>query len=215
MKPFLALLYKETLVELRQRTAAAGLLLYVLGVVFVTGLALRGRVEPATWNVVFWIIVVFAALQTVAKGFLAESEAQQRYLYTLAGPTAIILAKTAYNAALLVALALTAFVLYALLLGYPGQGSVWYFAVAVVLGSLALSAALTLVAAIAGRSGGSQTLMAVLGLPLLVPVLLAMLRMGAAALAGLFVTKDVVLVLSLAALSTAASVILFPYVWRG
>lgn len=215
MKQFFALLYKETLVELRQRTTAAGLLLYVLGVVFVTGLALRGRVEPVVWNVVFWIIIVFAALQTVAKGFLAESEAQQRYLYTLAGPTAIILAKTVYNALLLVGISLAAFLLYALLMGYPGQGSLWHFAAAVTLGSLALSCALTLVSAIAGRSGGNQTLMAVLGLPLLVPVLLALLRLGAAALAGVFVGKDVLLVLSLAALSTAASIILFPYLWRG
>jgi len=213
LREFTALLYKEALLELRQRTALAGLLLYVLGTVLIAAIALRGKVTLEVWNVVYWVIVVFAALQVVARGFMGERDTQQRYLYQLAGPVPLILAKTLYNTIVLTATALVALLLYALLLGYPGA-SLFDFVLAVLLGSLALACTLTLMSAIASRAGGPATLMAVLSLPLLVPVLLAVLRLGATALAGFFVGRDVLLALGLAGISVALGVVLFPYVWR-
>lgn len=214
MRSIWALMYKEALLELRNKAAIAGLVLYVLGVVFVTGLALRGKIDAVTWNTLYWIILVFASLQTVAKGFMSETDAQQRYLYTLAGPLHILIGKTLYNILLLLGVALIAFIVYTLLLGYPGQESMGYYVVVVILGSVALSSVLTLVSALAGRAGGNYTLMAILSLPLLVPVLLTLIRLGAAALAGVWIPKDIVLVLSMAMLSQWVGLFLFPYIWR-
>lgn len=89
------LLAKDFRLEWRQRAALGGLLLYVGSTVFVSFLSfsLRGGTPPApAWNALFWVILLFAAVNAVAKGFMQESPGQRLYYYTLVRPQAVILA---------------------------------------------------------------------------------------------------------------------------
>lgn len=215
------LLLKDLRLEWRQRTALAGLLLYVGGTVYVSYLSftLRGGLPPApAWNALFWIILLFAALGAAGRGLAQEPVGLRLYYYTVARPEAVILAKIFYNALLLLALALPGLLLYTLLLGNPVQRE-GLFVANVALGAVSLASSLTLVSGIAARAGqaGGGTLLAVLGLPVLVPVLLIILKISKNALDGLPWEASQGPVLTLVALNFiagAVSYILFPFLWR-
>ena len=215
------LLLKDLRLEWRQRSALGGLLLYVGGTVFVSYLSfsLRGGPPPApAWNALFWVILLFAALGAAGRGLPQESAGLRLYYYTVARPEAVILAKIAYNALLLLALALPGLLLYSLLLGSPVQD--WpLYAASIALGAVSLATSLTLVSGIAARAGQGSggTLLAVLGLPVLVPVLLLLIRISKNALDGL--TRDasqgpLLALLALNFIVVAVSYLLFPYLWR-
>ncbi len=135
----------------------------------------------------------------------------------MARPEAVILAKIFYNALLLLALAIPGLLLYTLLLGNPVQDWLLYTS-SIALGALSLASSLTLVSGIAARAGqGGGTLLAVLGLPVLVPVLLLLVKVSKNALDGLPWEASQSSVITLVALNFivgAVSYLLFPFLWR-
>ncbi|WP_303312319.1 heme exporter protein CcmB [Hymenobacter sp. BT730] len=210
---------KDFRLEWRQRAALSGMLLYVGSTVFVCymSFALRGGQLPVpAWNALFWIILLFTAVNAVAKGFLQESRGRQLYYYALVRPQAVILAKIGYNAMLLLGLSTVGFGVYALVLGNPVQ-DVPLFVSNVLLGALGFAATLTLVSGIAAKATNSHTLMAVLGFPIMIPMLLMLIKVSKNALDGLEWEASRGSMLTLVALNLivgAVSYILFPFLWR-
>src|SRR3974390_2050036 len=107
-----SLIKKEFLIEWRQRYALGGILLYVVATVFISFLSFRNIIEVNTWNALFWIIILFASINSSAKSFLQESKGRMLYYYTLCGPQAFVLAKIIYNAILMLVLSLICFAFY-------------------------------------------------------------------------------------------------------
>lgn len=99
------LLRKEAVLEFRVNYAISGILLYVFSTVFIV-YTVFVRVEPQTWNALFWIIMLFASVNAIVKSFVQENSGRQLYYYTLANPIAVILAKILYNIGLLLVLSL-------------------------------------------------------------------------------------------------------------
>ena len=172
---FRALWIKELKLEWKQRYAFFGLLLYVGCTVIVVGLAFQRQMNPLSWNILFWIILLFVAINAVAKSFMTESPSQQRYLYTLAGPSAVMLTKILYNTLLLGVIGTLGFTLFSLIGGVKIEELPLFMLIVWVV-AWTLAANLTLVSAIASRAENRITLMAVLGFPLTVPVLLTGIR---------------------------------------
>lgn len=213
------LMLKDFRLEWRQRAALNGMLLYVGSTVFVCFLSfsLKGGLPPApAWNALFWIILLFSAVNAVAKGFLQESRGRMLYYYTLVPPQAVILAKIAYNALLLLGLALAGLGLYMIVLGNPVQDPT-LFVGNVALGALGFASTLTLVSGIAAKATNSNTLMVVLGFPLMIPMLLLLIKVSKNALDGLEFEASESALLTLVALNLivgAVSYLLFPFLWR-
>ncbi len=213
------LMLKDFRLEWRQRAALNGMLLYVGSTVFVCFLSfsLKGGLPPApAWNALFWIILLFSAVNAVAKGFLQESRGRMLYYYTLVPPQAVILAKIVYNALLLLGLALVGLALYMVVLGNPVQNTT-LFVGNVALGALGFASTLTLVSGIAAKAANSNTLMVVLGFPLMIPMLLLLIKVSKNALDGLEFEASQSALLTLVALNLivgAVSYLLFPFLWR-
>ena len=215
------LLAKDFRLEWRQRAALGGLLLYVGSTVFVCFLSfsLRGGTPPPpAWNALLWVILLFAGLNAVAKGFMQESAGQRLYYYTLVRPQAVILAKMLYNTLLLMAVALLGSLLYTVFLGNPVQDAPLFVA-NLLLGAVGFATTLTLVSGIAAKAGGNgATLMAILSFPLMVPMLLLLIKVSKNALDGLDHSVSQQSLLTLLALNlivAATSYLLFPFLWRG
>ncbi|WP_262892042.1 heme exporter protein CcmB [Hymenobacter cavernae] len=213
------LIQKDFRLEWRQRSALNGMLLYVGSTVFVCymSFSLRGGALPVpAWNALFWIILLFTAVNAAAKGFLQESRGRLLYYYTLVRPQAVILAKIGYNALLLLGLSLVGLAVYAIVLGNPVQNST-LFVGNVMLGALGFATTLTLVSGIAAKATNSSTLMAVLGFPVMIPMLLLLIKVSKNALDGLEFEASRGSLLTLVALNlivTAVSYLLFPFLWR-
>ncbi len=210
------LVQKEFRLEWRQKTMLTGMLIYVISTVFICYMTFKRIIDIPTWNALFWIIMIFAAINAVARSFMQESRGIQLYYYTLVHPAAVILSKIIYNSALLISVALIHLLFYSLFLGNEVQ-NMTMFIIGLLLGSTGLAATLTLVSAIASRASNSPSLMAILSFPILIPLLMTIIRFSRNAIDGIGWVMNasyVYVLLALIGMVVTLSYLLFPYLWK-
>ena len=210
------LIAKELRLEWKQKYAFNGLLLYVVSTIFVCFLSFKQIIDPPTWNALFWIIMLFAAVNAIAKSFLTESTGRQLYFYSLASAQAVIISKIIYNLGLMMILSIINFIFYSLFIGNLVQ-DVPMFIVGLLLGSAGFASVMTLISAIASKAGSSSTLMAILSFPILILLLITIIRFIKNAMDGLDWSvnyKFLLILVALNMLTVALSYLLFPYLWR-
>ncbi len=212
----LHLIHKDIRLEWRNKFAIGGILLYLVSTIFVTYLAFDGRIELQTWNALFWLIMLFAAMHVILRGFIQESENRQLYYYMLASGREVIVSKIICNSLLMVLLSLAGLLLFMAFMGNPLQ-NITVFLINMLLGVIGFAVILTLISAIASKAKNNFTLMAVLGFPLVLPLLLLVIRVSDAGLAGVTLSEaapDILIILLLIFIAFTISMVLFPYIWR-
>ncbi len=209
------LIVKELKLEMRNKYALGGILLYVVSTVFVCYLSFKKIIDPRTWNALFWIILLFASINAVAKSFISETRGKLLYLYTLVSPQAVILSKIIYNSILLIVLSSLCLFVYTLFVGNIIQ-DIQLFFVTLLLGSFGFSSLLTMVSAIASKSSNNFTLMAILSFPIMIPLLMVLLKLSKNAIDGLehWDYNYLLVLLFLNVIIVALSYLLFRYLWR-
>lgn len=213
--PFLALVRKDLLLEWRQKHTLYGVVLYIGSTVFAVYL-MAGRPEASVWNVLFWLTQLFVVVNSVARSFLQEPAQRFRYYYTLVKPQTFLLAKMLYSVVLQLIMTGISLALFSVLLGWPLEKSGLFIAVAT-LGSLSLSVVFTFLSAIAARAGQNAALMAILGFPLVTPVLLILSKLAGKALTEAYVTgwwQLAGVMMGLNVLVIILGIILFPFLWH-
>lgn len=210
---------KELKIEWRNKYALNGILLYLVSTIFICYLSFNvksNQLNVVTWNALFWIIILFASINAVAKSFIQEKQERLLYYYTIISPQALIFARIMYNALLLILVALLGFFFYSIILGNPVI-TTWLFLAIILLASVGFSSTLTLISAIASKAGNNQTLMAVLGFPIILPMLLMVIKVSKNAIDGLALSASLDELITLLAINIivgAVSFLLFPYLWR-
>ena len=219
LKEVIYLVQKDFILEWRQKYAFNGMLLYVGSTVFICYLSFSMRfsgLQVPVWNALYWIILLFTAVNAISKSFTQENRGRLLYFYSLVSPQGVILAKIAYNAALMLVLALLCFFFYAVIIGNPVQ-DIPMFLVSILLGALGFATSLTLVSGIAAKAANSSALMAVLSFPVIAPMLLMLMKLSKNAIDGLERSANYDELGVLAAINViviATSYILFPFLWR-
>jgi heme exporter protein B len=210
------LLKKDLLLELRQQHTFYGILLYIASTIFVLYLSVSG-LEAAVWNGLFWVIQLFICVNAVAKSFLQESRGRMLYFYTIASPVEFIIAKMIYNILLMVIMSLLSLFLYSVFLENPLNNSLRFTGI-VLLGGTSISMVFTLLAAIAARAQQNAALMAIMGFPIILPLLLLLMRLSKTAFGEIFrdgaVWQLCGLIIGLDVLIAGLALILFPYLWK-
>lgn len=219
VKAIRALLAKELLLELRRRHALAGLLVYVLATVFVAYLSINSISAPQTWAALVWITGLFTAFNAMQKAFLADSHGQDLYLYSLASPRAVIISKSIYNALLVAALNVLSLLFFLLFFGSEvlSQCDWTQLLLGLLLGSTGLGLSLTFVSALAFKSNAGTGLVAILGFPIIIPLIITMVRFTQMALEGAALSTNsyhLLVLVVLNVVSLVLSLVLFPYLWR-
>lgn len=213
------LIGKEFILEWRQKYALNGLLLYVTSAVFIVYLCFNletQRLQPITWNTIFWLILLFSAFNAIAKSFMQEKSGRFYYYYMAVSPYAIIISKIIYNALLMLLIAFVGLGTYSLFLGNPVEDLV-FFGLNLVLGALGFSSTLTMISAIAAKAGNQAVLMAVLGFPVILPMLLLLIKVSKNAMDGLERASSSEEILTLVAINLiviSVSYLLFGFLWR-
>jgi heme exporter protein B len=223
IKQTLHLIKKEITLEWRSKYAFNGVLLYVVSTVFVCyiSFSLSGGFKgsqsyPIVWNVLFWIIMLFASVNAIAKSFIQESKGRLLYYYSIASPQAIILSKTVYNVLLMSLLSILALLVYLLFFTNTIGDPLFYF-VTVLLGAISFSTIFTMISAIASKAGNNGTLMAILSFPVIIPVILILIKLSKNAMDGLersLSYSNIGVLFAINAIVIATSLLLFPYLWR-
>ena len=213
------LLHKEFQLELRRKSVVAGLSLYLFSTVFISYLAFalkQNLITPLVWSALFWITILFTAINTVAKSFIGENRGLEIYYYSIASPVDILLSKIIYNFLLCLLLSITGYFLFTLFLNDPIHGKL-IFAATLALTSLGFSSSLTLLSGIASKANNSNILMAVLSFPVVISILLMAIKISKNCMDGLDASVSYSPLLTLLAINclvTGASYLLFPFIWK-
>lgn len=215
LQPIWQLFKKDLLLESRQQYTLYGILLYVASTIFVLYLSM-GEPEEASWNGLFWMVLLFVCVNAVAKSFLQESRGRLLYFYSIAGARDFVLSKLLFNLFLMACMSLLSLLLFTLLLGNPLE-HVGLFILISCLGGGSISLVFTFLAAIAARAQQSTALMAVMGFPIIIPQILLLMKISAIAFssvvqAGLW--QMVALLIGLDIMVVVLAVILFPFLWK-
>jgi len=215
----LILIQKEFTLELRRKAVISGISLYMFSLVFICYITFSLRqnsIAPATWSALFWLVILFSVVNSVAKSFIGERRGIFIYYYSLASPQSIILSKIIYNTVLCLFLSLGGYFLFSIFIQNPIEDKPLFLAT-LFLTSIGFSSSLTLISGIASKANNSNILMAVLSFPVVIAVLLLAIKITKNALDGIERAASVDEIINLAAINcilTALAYLLFPYIWR-
>ncbi len=201
--------------EWRQKHTLFGVLLYVGATVFVVYM-MSGQPEAKMWNSLFWLTQLFVAVNSVAKSFLQEHPNRFRYYFSLVKPATFLMAKMVYSIVLMFVMSMVSLLLYNIMLGWPLEQT-GLFVLITFAGSLSLSAVFTFLSAIAARAQQNSALMAILGFPLVTPVLMILSKLAVKALGPVYVEgwwSMALVLIALDLLVIILGVILFPFLWQ-
>ncbi len=210
------LIKKEFLLEFRQKSTLAGILVYIVSTVFISSLCFKKIIHPTVWNALFWTIFMFIAVNVSGKSFIQETKGKGLYNYLYYHPRQFILSKIIYNMLLMAVLSLLTFFFYSWFVGSMIQ-DFSMFLLALIFSSSAFSGVLSLMSAIASKANNNISLMAILSFPVLMPLLLVSVKLSKHAMDGLAWSvsyKYLLILIMLNFIVVALATLLFSYLWK-
>ncbi len=213
---FTQLIKKEFLLEFRQKSTLAGILVYIVATVFISALCFKKIIHPTVWNALFWTIFMFIAVNISSKSFMQETKGKALFNYLYYHPRYFILSKIIYNMLLMAVLSLLTFFFYSWFVGSMVQ-DLGMFLIALLFSSSAFSGVLSLMSAIASKANNNISLMAILSFPVLMPLLLVSVKLSKHAIDGLAWSvsyKYLLILIMLNIVVVALATLLFNYLWK-
>jgi heme exporter protein B len=214
-----AVFHKDLSSELRTRYAINALLMFVVVTLAVIMFSLVGEtLSPGALTGMLWVVMFFAAMSGLSRSFVAEEErGTTMTLQLLAAPVAVYLGKLLFNLVLVMVLNLFIIALFLLTMDQFIVQQYGLFWLVMLLGSLGMASATTIIAAIIAKANTKGTLFPVLSFPVLLPLLMAGINATKIAVEGeswTTVWPDLQLLGSYIVVITTVSFLLFDFVWK-
>lgn len=211
------LVKKDVLFEWRNKSAIAGWLVYVTVTTFIIYLSFRGHLSNPAWMALYWVVVIFSLLNTSTILFKKEYNGMFYYIRSLATPIEIFISKALWNFILSFITAVIASLIFSLFFGNIFSGKALLWGGLIFGGILGLSNLLSLLSALVASSN-NIVLLAIVGLPILIPLILLLIEHGQMILVGMIQQSEmnnqwfILGLLNVVIISLA--IILFNYIWR-
>ena len=215
----LAVFLKDWRSELRTRYAISALVMFVITTIAILMFSIGSEEPPAeVVSGMLWVVIFFASMSGLSRTFVMEEErGTVMTLQLLTGPGAVYAGKLLFNLVLVLGLNALTVSLYAVLVNGFVIRAVGLFVVTILLGSVGLAAASTIIAAIVAKASTRGTLYPVLSFPILLPLLLAVINATRMASEGAFLseaTGEFQLLISYIVALIAASSVFFEHIWK-
>ena len=193
--------------------------LYVLATDYVVYQSFHKVKDAEVWNALLWVIILFAAFNVISRSYDQERGDRELYLYTLASPQQVIAAKMIYHSIFMIIVTLFSFFIYSFFLPFPDAAgmNIGLYILGLLVGAIGLSTTLGLISAIAYKTKGGPGMVAILGLPIIIPMLLAIIRYSEGVLNGmtwLVLDRYMYAMLLLITIGSSLGYMLFPYIWK-
>jgi heme exporter protein B len=214
-----AIFMKDWRSELRTRYAMSALIMFVVTTISIILFSLGSEgAPPEVLSAMLWVVLFFAAMSGLSRTFVAEEErGTVLTLQLLTLPSAVLFGKLLFNLVLVFGLSVVTVVLYALFISGFAVKTVSIFLVTIALGSIALAASSTIIAAIIAKANTRGTLYPVLAFPILLPWLLTVINATRLASEGApFVEAlgEFQILVSYIVVVVATSYLVFGYIWK-
>ena len=215
----IAIYKKDWHSELRTRYAISALVMFVITTIAIILFSIGNEsAPPDLLSAMFWVVVFFAAMSGLSRTFVTEEErGTAMTLQLLTAPSAVLFGKLLFNTVLVFGLNALTVLLYALFISGFVIKTLSIFAVTIVLGSIALAAASTILAAIIAKANTKGTLYPVLSFPILLPWLLTVINATRMASEGAFFSEalgEFQILVSYIVVVIATSYIVFNFIWK-
>jgi heme exporter protein B len=215
----LSLLHIQLLSEIRNKYVLAGLLVYELSCVLLVKFFIQfsevAKTQETALLVIFWLTVLFSVVNAVVSSFQKEPEGRMFYYRWAITAELFISSRLIFNFLFSTLLSVIGFCTFILLIGWNIQNIPLFFSV-LMLSSGGYAIIFTTVGAVAMGTKNAATLTAILGLPLIIPMLVFIAKLSMASLepiASGTALKNLLLLLVLDSLLGAFTYVLFPYIW--
>lgn len=212
---FLTLLRLEWKLEFRERSSVASVLLFVVATIYLFSIAF-GSLEIRLWNATYWLIILLAATNGLSTVFKRELTYRHSYYAQLAEPLSLFFSKVVINFLYLIVVSLLGWGVLSLFFGNPVKDEVLWLTT-IFASSLGFSLILCFLALIAGRVRNGPTLVALLAFPVLIPLLLTVIKLGAVSVRLIQQTstmKDLLILGGIDLLAIGLSLFLVPLLWQ-
>jgi heme exporter protein B len=213
-----AVLAKDLQTELRSRYAINTVLAFVGASLLLILFALNAeRLSPTPKSALVWIIILFAALSSLSRSFVMETDRRTFDLLRLhSNASEVFVGKLCYNYLFTLSVNVATFLLYIFLLGMPIADGLALVLV-LLLGTAGLSGIATMLGAIVSQADRKGAIFSVLSIPLLFPLILILVRTTKAALIEGFTENylnDFWALFGYAGVTITAGVLLFDYIFE-
>lgn len=215
----LTIFKKDLRSELRTRYALNALIMFVITTLSVILFAIGNEsVSPELLSGVLWIIIFFSTMSGLSRTFVSEEErGTVMTLHLIARPLTIYFGKLLFNLILLGALNIFTVMLYLLFVTGFTVGNYYIFIITIILGTVGLASASTIIAAIIAKANTKGTLYPVLSFPILLPLLLTVINATKLSVEGAVFGEalgEFQVLISYLVVITAISYLLFEYIWK-
>lgn len=205
--------------ELRTRYAMSALIMFVIITISIILFSLGTESAPAdVLSGMLWVVIFFAAMSGLSRTFVTEEErGTAMTLQLLASPSAVFFGKLLFNLVLVLCLNALTVVLYSIFINGFLIRTTSIFIVTIILGSIGLAGAATIIAGIISKANTKGTLYPVLSFPILLPLLLTVINATRLAAEGAFFEEamgEFQILVSYIVVVVVASYMLFDYIWK-
>ena len=174
------------------------------------------RMRPETWSVLYWVVMLFAAVGATVGDYKTEAYQERFLMYQMVNPVEMFLAKVIYTMLFLTVLEILLYVVFGMFFDFKAPFSFTLLLV-LLLGGLSLSIVFTFVAILVNAAEKGSNLASLLGFPLVIPVILLLIKLFFAE-SGLSDSsenaQDVMSLLGIDALLLGMGILLYPLIWR-
>ncbi|HEY4643877.1 MAG TPA: heme exporter protein CcmB [Bacteroidota bacterium] len=219
VKSTFAMFVKDLRSELRTRYALNALVLFVVVTIAIILFATSGESIPRELQSgILWVIVFFSAMSGLSRTFVSEEErGTVLTLQLVAWPSTVYFGKLLFNFILIVSVNSLVVVLYLLFMDTFVVRTVSVFLITILLGSVGIAGAATIIAAIIAKANTKGTLYPVLSFPILLPLFMGVITSTQLAVDGeplAAATGYFVFLSSYCVVVITASYLLFDFVWK-
>ena len=167
---------RDLTLEFRERYSFLSAILYLIAITFIV-YKVFGRIEPPTRIGLFWILILFTCINVVSYSFSFHGQKRKYYHYTLYRSYELIIAKWIIN---LVKMLIAGYLLVFLqsIFADEPMKDIALFSKVYLLSIIGMTAAMTLISSISSYSQNQNTLIAIMSIPLLIPILLVGMRLS-------------------------------------
>lgn len=199
--------------EYRNYSNVLGLLLLMWIISYII-YRLSPQMEINTFNYLFWIVFLLLSVNITMRIENHQTDSEHLFFYSMVDPNDVIISRILFNFGYL---GIISCAFYGFLYLYFSELDLFNleYLGCLILGAFTISATLSFVTSIGRYAAGQNTIISILSMPLLIPVVLILYKLGTTISKGEEAEASSYLVLiGISLLSISLSLILFPFIWK-
>lgn len=214
-----SIFFKDLKSEYRNRYGISAITLFILtSITMLVFSTAQEKLTPTLFSGLLWVIMFFSAMTGLSKGFVREEEKQTSMLLKITSrPTAVYFGKLIYN--LIFAIVMNFFAWLMFMVFFDGLiiKNISGFLIILLLASIGLASATTVISAIISKAGMKNSLFTVLSFPVLIPLIIVGIEATTKTFEGVGLSElqsDLQILIAYSGILIPISYIVFDMIWE-